>query len=334
MILDGQKLYDEAIECEGVLIIGDPHVSSRRPGRRIDADWPGPILRKLEHCAALSHERKLFTIMLGDLFDTPVEEDEGLKTRLTRILKGFYMPPVTNTGNHDIRNTALSDGDSLAYLGTSDVIDVVASSGPVMEVSIGGKRIGLGMTPYGQKIPSSVEGLFPEAAATVWFTHHDIAFDKSYPGAMPPIEIAGCRLVINGHMHDTKADKVVGRTIWRNPGNINRQTVDLMDQKPTAWIMHGNASMEVVDLPHEKHVFDLTGKFVQAVEVQELQRDVESAFVTLLEAETTVEMAASADGSLIREEIEAKFGRDETPPGVRSMVMELLAEAVTRRAAA
>ena len=333
MILDGQRLYQDVIECEGVLIIGDPHVSSRRPGRRMDADWPGPILRKLEFCARLSHERRLATILTGDLFDTPVEEDEALKTKLSRILKSFYMPPVSNTGNHDIRNTALSDGDSLAFLGTTDIIDVVASTGPVMEIRADGKRLGLGMTPYGQEIPSSVEGLFPEADAVVWFTHHDIAFDKAYPGAAPPIEIAGCRLVFNGHMHDYKDRKTVGGTHWWNLGNINRQTVDLMEQKPTVWILHGTGRLEGVELPHERHVFDLTGRFVEAVEAKDLPRDVDSAFVTLLEAETTVEMAASADGSLLREEIEAKFEREGTPEPVRAIVAELLNEAVARRAA-
>jgi hypothetical protein len=33
-------------------------------------------------------------------------------------------------GNHDIRHTRLSDGDSLAMLAVSDVLDVVPESGP------------------------------------------------------------------------------------------------------------------------------------------------------------------------------------------------------------
>jgi hypothetical protein len=33
--------------CAGLLVIGDLHVSSRRPGRRTDASWPEPILAKL-----------------------------------------------------------------------------------------------------------------------------------------------------------------------------------------------------------------------------------------------------------------------------------------------
>lgn len=334
MILNGQRLYNQPVECEGLLIVGDPHVSSIRPGRRTDPDWPGPILRKLEFCAKISQERKLATIFLGDLFNSPVETDEGLKTQLARILNDFHFKVVTNTGNHDIQNTALSDGDSLAYLGTSDTLDVVAKSGPVFEVIVGGKRIGIGMTPYGQDIPSSVEGLFPKADAVVWFTHHDIAFDKSYPGAKPPIEIKGCGLVVNGHMHDTKDIKKVGATVWYNPGNINRMSVDLMDHVPSAWVLSSSGRMEQIKLPYEKSTFDLTGRFVEAVEIRELEREVESAFVTLLQAESTAEMAASKDGSLLAEEIAAKFDRDKTPAPVRNIVNELLIEAARRRNAA
>jgi len=331
MILNGERLYDEVVQCNGLLIVGDPHVSSRRPGRRNDKDWPTPILDKLEFCARLSRERELATIFLGDLFDTAVEEDESLKTRLVRILKDFHMVVVSNTGNHDIRNTALTDGDTLAMLAASDVLDVVASSGPVMEIAVGGKRLGIGMTPYGQDIPRSVAGLFPQADAVAWFTHHDIAFGKAYPGAVQPFEIEGCGLVVNGHVHDAKDNRKVGRTLWSNPGNINRQTIDLMNQKPTVWVLHGNGSMEPIELPHRSNVFDLTGTLVEAVEAKDLPQDVDSAFVALLEAETAMEMEASTDGSLLLKEIENKFERDKTAPQVRSVVVELLKAAVERR---
>ena len=334
MILLGNKLYDDVVDCNGLLIVGDPHVSSRRPGRRTDEDWPGPILAKLEHCAKVSRERGLATVFLGDLFDSAVESDESLKTKLVRILKDFHMVVVSNTGNHDMRNTRLSDGDSLAMLAASDVLDVVALSGPVMEIGVEGKRIGIGMTPYGQDIPRSVAGMFPDADATVWFTHHDIAFGNAYPGAVQPFEIEGCGLAINGHVHDTKDNRKVGRTLWVNPGNINRQTVDLMGQKPTAWVLHGTGQMEPVELPHRQNVFDLTGSLVAAIEVKDLPKDVDSAFVSLLEAETAMEMSSSSDGSILRREIEAKFERDGTPQNVRSAIIELLEEAARRRSAA
>ena len=60
------------------------------------------------------------------------------------------------------------------------------------------------MTPYGQAVPVDLRGAFPGADAVLWFTHHDIAFDTGYPGAVPPFAIEGCDLVVNGHVHATK----------------------------------------------------------------------------------------------------------------------------------
>ena len=55
MILSGVRL--PSIACNGVLVIGDPHVGSRRPGRRKDAVWPQAVLGKLERCVAIANER-------------------------------------------------------------------------------------------------------------------------------------------------------------------------------------------------------------------------------------------------------------------------------------
>lgn len=334
MIIDGNRLYEQAVGCNGIMFVGDPHLSSRRPGRRKDEDWPGPILRKFEACAALARSKGYATVLLGDLFEEPVERDEGLKTRTIRILRGFPMVPLSNTGNHDITNTILSDGDSLAMLATSDAIDVVRTSGAVCEFTLGSRRIGIGMTPYGQEIPRSVVGMFPDADVVVWVTHHDIAFEGAYPNAMQPFEIAGCKIVVNGHIHDTKPPIKTGQTMWMNPGNINRQTVDLIDHVPSVWILHEDGRFESQPLPYEKAVFDLTGKFVEAIRETDLVREVDSAFVTMLQAESTMEMSVSADGSLLLEEIEAKFKRDRTPEVVQSSIRSLLTEAAARRHAA
>ena len=115
MILSGDRLSLTA--CNGLLVIGDPHVGSRRPGRRKDTVWPKAVLGKLEHCVAIANQRGLAPVILGDLFDRPVEPDESLKNQLIRILKGFHLRPLVNVGNHDIQHTTLTDGDTLALLG-------------------------------------------------------------------------------------------------------------------------------------------------------------------------------------------------------------------------
>ena len=67
----------------------------------------------------------------------------------------------------------------------------------------------------------------PGVDRQAWFTHHDIAFDGGYPGAVPPFAVEGCDVLINGHIHKTQKAIMAGRTRWLNPGNITRQSVDL-----------------------------------------------------------------------------------------------------------
>ncbi|MET0746446.1 MAG: metallophosphoesterase [Microvirga sp.] len=329
MILSGQRLDTKT--CKGLLIIGDPHVSSRRPGRRKDPVWPEPVLAKLRHCVAIANERDLLPVILGDLFDRPVETDESLKTQLIRMLKSFRHRPLVNVGNHDIRHTTLSDGDTLALLGLCDVVDVVSSSGPVLDVHCDGHRTGIGMTPFGQAIPGSVRGSSVDVDRQIWFTHHDIAFEGStYPGALPPFAVEGCDLLINGHIHKTQKGIQAGHTRWLNPGNITRQSVDLLDHRPRAWILDASGELQGQDLPWAPDVFDLTGRLVPAASDERVAA-VESAFVSLLRAEAPSDMKRSDDGSVLREEIEAKFVEDRTPEAIRAIVRSLLAEAVVRR---
>jgi hypothetical protein len=188
------------------------------------------------------------------------------------------------------------------------------------------------MTPYGQAIPTDARGSFSGIDGQAWFTHHDIAFDGGYPGAVPPFAVEGCDVLINGHIHKTQKSVMAGRTRWLNPGTINRQSVDLADHVPRAWILDESGELEAQALPFESNVFDLTGRFVEAAEGSVVAREVESAFVTLLQAESSTELKRSGDGSIVRDEIEAKFNEDNTPDAVRAIVRTLLGEAVERHA--
>jgi DNA repair exonuclease SbcCD nuclease subunit len=331
MILSGDRL--QPVTCEGILVIGDPHVGSRRPGRRKDAVWPQAVLSKLERCVAIANERQLGVVILGDLFDRPVEPDEALKNQLIRVLKGFRHRPIVNVGNHDIQHTTLTDSDTLALLGICDVVDVVATSAPVAEFAVSGRRIGVGMTPYGQDIPTDIRGSFTGTDLQAWFTHHDIAFEGGYPGAVPPFGVEGCDVLVNGHIHKTQKSILAGRTRWMNPGNITRQSVDLVDHVPRAWILDATGELQPQALPFEGNVFDLTGRVVEAADASAVAREVESAFVTLLQAESSTELKRSGDGSIVRDEIEARFAENNTSDAVRAIVRSLLGEAVERHAA-
>jgi hypothetical protein len=227
----------------------------------------------------------------------------------------------------------LTEGDSLALLGLCDVVDVASTSAPVVKLRIAGRLFGLGMTPYGQAIPKDVRGSFFEIDAQTWFTHHDVAFDGRYPGAVPPFAIEGCDIVVNGHIHKTQAAITAGKTRWTNPGNITRQSIDLADHVPRAWILGPDGELEPQALPFDTDVFDMTGHVVEAADGRAVAGAVESAFVSLLRAEVPADIRRSDDGSILREEIEAKFVRDASSDGVRAIVRLLLGEAVERHMA-
>ena len=311
------------IECEGLLFIGDPQLTARRPGRRKDKDFSGAILGKIAQSMEIANERRLLPIFLGDMFDRAVERDESLKTRLMRILGTCWTKPFSNVGNHDMQGLRLADADSLSLFAVSSLIHIVDGNGPAAEAMIGGYRVGLGFTPYGQRIPHDAGSLFPEADAVVWMTHADIAFDGLFPGGIAPFEISGCSLVVNGHDHHTKQPVVVGQTMWFNPGNITRLSVDMIGHVPTVWQFSPHLSADIVphELRHEKDVFDLVGRLIDDVSPE--GDDQGSAFVDILSAEVEAGPAATQDGTLLLEEMRRRFEANKTPPEIRSYMMEL-----------
>ena len=323
---------DEMREAEGILFIGDPHLSSRKPGRRKDENFGATVLRKLEFLIDTCNERRFIPCFLGDMFDTAVEADEQLKTKLARILRRSWTLPVSNVGNHDIRNTLLTDGDTLAVLAETGVIKVCVHSGAFETVRIGGKTVGIGATPYGQSIPMDARPYFGSVDSIIWLTHHDVAFENPYPGSMAAQAVTGCKLVVNGHMHLYKKPLMVGGTVWFNPGNITRQAIDAIEHVPAAYALTAKGNLEKILVPHEQAVFDLTGKLITAISPGEAPAksddEGESAFVNLLKADSSMEMSRSDDGSILLEEIQDKFTRENTPVEIREIVMALHSRAV------
>ncbi|MCS4089536.1 metallophosphoesterase [Rhizobium sp. BK176] len=330
-------------ECEGLAFIGDPHVCSLKPGyrfgRRTDDDYPETILGKLKFVIDHCNENRLVPVFLGDMYDKPAEPSKAIETRLLRLLKTCWTQPITNVGNHDITNQILTDGDSLKYLEEAGVIRVAVYSGALDTFVIGGKTVAVGATPYGQEIPTDAKHYFPKADTIIWLTHHDLAFEGSYPGAQELHAIKGCRLAINGHMHIAKELRPVGGTTWFNPGNIVRQAVDAIEHVPAITVLTAEGRLKKVVIPHEKSVFDLTGKLIDSISPGEIPKEVsgddkvDSAFVSLLQADSSMEMGQTQDGSILMEDIQAKFKRDNTDDFVKSIVLNVLQKSVERKAA-
>lgn len=324
-----EKIIKTYRTCKGIVFIGDPHVSSVKPGRRTDKNYPETILNKIEFIANYCNENELVAVFLGDIYESAVEKDEALKTRLLRLLKSFNLTPVSNVGNHDISNQTLTDHDSLKYLEEAGAIKVAAISGALETFEIAGKNVSLGATPYGQNIPTDARQYFPKSDTIIWITHHDLAFEGAYPGSQELHQIKGCKLAVNGHMHLKKDLIRVGETTWYNPGNITRQAVDAIDHIPMISVLTEKGGLKTVVIPHEKSVFDLTGRLIESIspgekqKSQDIENNPESAFVSLLEANSSMEMEKSDDGSIIMEDIISKFERDQTDDVVQNIVLSI-----------
>ena len=61
----------------GVLYIGDPHVWSKKPGRRRDEDFLATILGKLGQAAEIANKNHLWPICPGDLLHDDDDHDLG-----------------------------------------------------------------------------------------------------------------------------------------------------------------------------------------------------------------------------------------------------------------
>lgn len=319
-------------ECEGLAFIGDPHLCSVKPGyrfgRRTDKDYPETILGKLKFIIDHCNEHRLVPVFLGDMYDSAVEPDERIKVRLLRLLKTCWTTPISNVGNHDMANKVLTDGDSLKYLEEAGVIRLAIHSGALDSFIIGGKTVAVGATPYGQDFPTDARLFFPKADTIIWLTHHDLAFEGAYPGAQELRPIKGCRLAVNGHMHIAKPLRKAGDTTWFNPGNIVRQAVDAIEHVPAITVLNAAGRLQKVVIPHEKGVFDLTGKLIDSISPGEAPADeaaasADSVFINLLQANSSMEMGMTTDGSILMEDIQSKFDKEGTNPFVMDIVLSV-----------
>lgn len=201
----------------GILLIGDPHLSSRNPGFRKD-DYPAAILEKLRWSLDLARREDLLPVLLGDLFHWPRDNANWLLTELLHLFAGTEVLSVT--GNHDTTERTLKEDDSLSVVAAAARVRLLDQLGP-WEGMIGDTAVVIGGTCWSDPIPKEYTGA-PEGAQVLWITHHNIGFPGVEEDWLRPGEIPGIDMVINGHIHRPLPEQVRGRTRWMNPGNIAR----------------------------------------------------------------------------------------------------------------
>lgn len=245
------------IECDGLLWVGDPHVTTRKPGRRNDENFFKTVLGKLEQAFDIANDKNLVVMILGDLLHNESELKPLLLVGLFNIFRTAKHKPFILTGNHDLgKETQLTDEKTMSVIEATGLVNLIKYTQGCAVFNIDNQLIGVGGTPYGGDIPTSASGYWPhDVDKVIWMTHEDMAFPGAYPGAKTFFEIKDCELVVNGHMHLAQERRVVGETTWFNPGNIIRLSVDTIDHKPSVWEYTPSRGLEQHILKYELDVF-------------------------------------------------------------------------------
>lgn len=324
------------IEANGFGFIGDPHAWSRKPGRRLDADFTMTVIRKITQALAICAQENLIPVFLGDLLDDEEESDQRLMILLLRCLLPCPITPFTLIGNHEKKQSVLTDDTMVAALREAGALRTIEASGPACVARIGALRVLLGGTPYGQQIPKSVQSWVQQAGADkcIWLSHHDLAFDGAYPGSALIESIEGAFMLVNGHMHKRAPSVRLPGMVAHNPGNITRMSVDTRDQVPAIWLWRPEQGDELVpmELRHEKDIFDLSGLLIEGGREEKAisQARVElakSKFSQLLRERSVEDRHKSDDAVFLREEMLGLFEQLRTPQELRADLLELLERA-------
>lgn len=313
----------------GFLFIGDPHLASYRPGKRMD-DYQNAILNKLKQAAQISCDENLVPIILGDLFHNSNENSLTLLSRLTDIARTFPLTPETLEGNHDKEETRLTEKDALSYMHKTRVVSVITKSGLVAEYDFEGQRVRLYATPFGADIPSELPE--EDGVLNIMITHHDLNFSGAHVGCKPLSEIKGCHMLVNGHLHKTLPSFNCGMTRAHNPGNIARLSVDVRDHVPAVWEWlpsFGDFELKKHPLQHVQDVFDLTGDQVAPAKSKAAVKALErSYFAELLSTNDASKMEGikSDDATGIREELKEVFEELHTSDAARLVFDTMMKE--------
>ena len=326
------------INASGVLFIGDPHVSSKRPGRRLDDDFCQTVCAKLDEAFGIASTKDYYPIILGDLFDDEKDSKPLMLTRVIRSLGLASKVPLTLVGNHEKTQFFLTDDTALAALREAGVVDTLEKNGFCAKITIGDKVVLIGGTPYGQDIPKSVQTERKSLGGdfVIWLTHHDLAFKNAYPGSSEILEILGVDMLVNGHMHKPTPSVKVGAMIAHNPGNITRMSIDCKDQIPSVWSWEPNGGTDLTQIPLkfkresinlEGYVFDeVAGSTSKEAKAELLVQ--ESTFAKLLLQHKNEDAKKTDDAKLLKEDMDAlhlSMGHDD---GFKAYMLEMLDEAL------
>jgi DNA repair exonuclease SbcCD nuclease subunit len=308
-------------EYRGLLFIGDPHLASRVPGHRKD-DYPRRILEKLRWCLDYAEQERLLPCLLGDLFHVPRDNATWLVGELCELLVGREIIGIY--GNHDCRENALCEDDTLSVLVKARLIRIV-SERAFWRGIVNGQDTIVGGTSWGEHPPSVTDVFWDgvsQQALVFWMMHHDVRLPGyEQIGTLDPHEIPGIHVVVNGHIH-TRLDNVQkGRTLWVTPGNISRVARNKKEHTPAvlrADVDGPRYSLCYVEVPHEP----FADVFHDEARPSDMDRD-DSEFIKGLKE---LQTRKTATGEGLTEFLEKNL--DQFQPEVAQEILRLSREVI------
>lgn len=326
----------ETVYANGLLFVGDPHLTAIAPARRLDDDFQATLRDKLMQIAAIANEHFLSVVILGDLFDRARELNADMLSDLFEFLSRLDKPAYCLAGNHDLTETKLTADVTLSVVEKTGLLNVVSEAGLFARFMMEGKTVTLGGTPSGMAIPDTLplsdKGI-TESDHNIWITHEDLAFPGAYPNALEFKEIEHVELVVNGHMHLLQPEHVEGQTTWFNPGNIVRKTVSDKDHVPAVYSWRPEAGLQKHRLSYKREIFNLAGYHVDSANEEDIVSELKldemsrSMFVDLLQNDI-MDGAKTQDGGLISELTDKIKHDSPLSEGAELIINRLLNKAV------
>lgn len=209
----------------GLLLIGDPNITAIKPDCRLDDDFLGSVLAKLDWSLDLAKKNSLVPVITGNLVGRPYER-AVLQPLIERLIDAH---PLTLIGNQEGRGK----GSTLEILAASRAIRLLDSSAPV-ELMLESGPVRIFGANYGEPLPRELP--CAEGVENILISAHDLAFDedKDPLGRAVRPEIKHCAVAVNGHRSRAFASQSAGKTQWLCPGPLVRMGVGQRHHEPAA----------------------------------------------------------------------------------------------------
>ena len=142
-------LFTNYSGADGFLFVGDPHLTSYKPGRRVEDEHliMDITADKFDQAIEVANAHNLVVVVLGDLFDKAKDSKAKLMTLLFRALRKAKHPVLCMPGNHDLLATDVTEDTALAVAEASGLLHLMRGSNAINATfEFKGQRVALGAT--------------------------------------------------------------------------------------------------------------------------------------------------------------------------------------------